>query len=86
MSSETIPRSLTLKAGELVDVRSREEILSTLDENAAAQFDRTDADRSKGKDDTALARMLARELGGLALGLSRPARISRPIASALRAI
>ena len=60
--------------------------ISTLDENAAAQFDRTDADRSKGKDDTALARMLARELGGLALGLSRPARISRPIASALRAI
>src|SRR5271155_5181056 len=33
MSSETIPRRLTLKAGELVEVRSREEILSTLDEN-----------------------------------------------------
>jgi hypothetical protein len=43
--------------------------VSTLDENAAAQFllDRTDADRSKGKDDTALAR----ELGGLALGLEQ---------------
>jgi tetratricopeptide (TPR) repeat protein len=44
-----------------------------LDENAAAQFllDRTDADRSKSKDDTALARTLARELGGLALGLEQ---------------
>jgi tetratricopeptide (TPR) repeat protein len=47
--------------------------VSTLDENAAAQFllDRTDADRSKTKDDTALARTLARELGGLALGLEQ---------------
>ena len=47
--------------------------VSTLDENAAAQFllDRTDADRSKSKDDTALARTLARELGGLALGLEQ---------------
>ena len=45
----------------------------TLDEDAAAQFllDRTDADRSKSKDDTALARTLARELGGLALGLEQ---------------
>ena len=47
--------------------------VSTLDENAAAQFllDRTDADRSKSKDDIALARELARELGGLALGLEQ---------------
>jgi hypothetical protein len=47
--------------------------VSTLDENAAAQFllDRTEADRSKGKDDTALALDLARELGGLALGLEQ---------------
>jgi tetratricopeptide (TPR) repeat protein len=45
----------------------------TLDENAAAQFllDRTDADRSKSKGDAALARALARELGGLALGLEQ---------------
>jgi hypothetical protein len=34
MSSVTIPRSLTLKAGELVEVRSREEILATLDKNS----------------------------------------------------
>ncbi len=33
MSSEAIERSLALKAGELVEVRSREEILSTLDKN-----------------------------------------------------
>ncbi len=47
--------------------------VSTLDETAAAQFllDRTDADRSKSKDDIALARELARELGGLALGLEQ---------------
>jgi tetratricopeptide (TPR) repeat protein len=47
--------------------------VSTLDENAAAQFllDRTEADRSKSKDDSALARTLARELGGLALGLDQ---------------
>jgi tetratricopeptide (TPR) repeat protein len=47
--------------------------VSTLDENAAAQFllDRTDADRSKSREDTALARNLARELGGLALGLEQ---------------
>jgi tetratricopeptide (TPR) repeat protein len=47
--------------------------VSTLDENAAAQFllDRTDADRSKSKDDAALARTLAGELGGLALGLEQ---------------
>jgi hypothetical protein len=47
--------------------------VSTLDENAAAQFllDRTDADRSKSKGDIALARELARELGGLALGLEQ---------------
>jgi tetratricopeptide (TPR) repeat protein len=49
--------------------------VSTLDENAAAQFllDRTDADRSKTKDDAVLARTLARELGGLALGLEQAA-------------
>jgi tetratricopeptide (TPR) repeat protein len=47
--------------------------VSMLDENAAAQFllDRTEADRSKSKDDTALALTLARELGGLALGLEQ---------------
>jgi tetratricopeptide (TPR) repeat protein len=47
--------------------------VSTLDENAATQFllDRTDADRTKTKDDAALARTLARELGGLALGLEQ---------------
>ena len=47
--------------------------VSTLDENAAAQFllDRTDVDRSKSRDDTALARTLARELGGLGLGLEQ---------------
>jgi tetratricopeptide (TPR) repeat protein len=47
--------------------------VSTLDESAAAQFllDRTDADRSKRKDDEALAHELARELGGLALGLEQ---------------
>jgi tetratricopeptide (TPR) repeat protein len=47
--------------------------VSTLDENAATQFllDRTDAHRSKSKDDAALARTLARELGGLALGLEQ---------------
>jgi tetratricopeptide (TPR) repeat protein len=47
--------------------------ISTLDENAAAQFllDRTEADRTKSKDDMALARTLAQELGGLALGLEQ---------------
>ena len=51
--------------------------VSMLDEDAAAQFllDRTDDDRSKSKDDIALAhelaRTLARELGGLALGLEQ---------------
>jgi tetratricopeptide (TPR) repeat protein len=47
--------------------------VSTLDENAAAQFllDRTDADRSKSRDDAALAGTLARELGCLALGLEQ---------------
>jgi tetratricopeptide (TPR) repeat protein len=47
--------------------------VSTLDENAAAQFllDRTDADRSTSKNDTALALDLARELDGLALGLEQ---------------
>ncbi len=47
--------------------------VSTLDENAAAQFllDRTDVGRSKSKDDAALSRTLARELGGLALGLEQ---------------
>jgi hypothetical protein len=47
--------------------------VSTLDEDAAAQFllDRTEADRSKSKDDAPLARELARELGGLALGLEQ---------------
>jgi tetratricopeptide (TPR) repeat protein len=47
--------------------------VSTINENAAAQFllDRTEADRSKSRDDAALARTLARELGGLALGLEQ---------------
>jgi tetratricopeptide (TPR) repeat protein len=47
--------------------------LSTLDESAATQFllDRTNADRSKSKDDPVLAQTLARELGGLALGLEQ---------------
>jgi tetratricopeptide (TPR) repeat protein len=47
--------------------------VSTLDENAAAQFllDRTDEDRSKTKDDPVLGRALALELGGLALGLEQ---------------
>jgi tetratricopeptide (TPR) repeat protein len=47
--------------------------VSMLDEDAAAQFllDRTNADRSKSKDDMALARTLAQELGGLALGLEQ---------------
>ena len=47
--------------------------VSTLDDSAAAQFllDRTEANRSKSKDDTALAQTLARELGGLALGLEQ---------------
>jgi tetratricopeptide (TPR) repeat protein len=47
--------------------------ISTLDEDAAAQFllDRTEADRGKSKEDAALARVLARELGGLALGLEQ---------------
>ena len=47
--------------------------LDVLEEGAAAQFllDRTEADRAKSKDDAALARTLARELGGLALGLEQ---------------
>jgi tetratricopeptide (TPR) repeat protein len=47
--------------------------VSTLDQNTAAQFllDRTDADRTKSKDDAALAQALAQELGGLALGLEQ---------------
>jgi tetratricopeptide (TPR) repeat protein len=47
--------------------------VSTLDEDAAAQFllDRTDGDRSKSKDDAALARDLAHELGGHALALEQ---------------
>src|SRR6202034_4105353 len=47
--------------------------VSTLDENAEAQFllERTEVDRSKSKDDAALARTLARELDGLALGLEQ---------------
>jgi tetratricopeptide (TPR) repeat protein len=49
--------------------------VSTLDESAAAQFllDRTEADRARSKDDTTLAGTLARELGGLALGLEQAA-------------
>jgi tetratricopeptide (TPR) repeat protein len=47
--------------------------LGVLEENAAAQFllDRTETDRAKSKDDIALARTLAGELGGLALGLEQ---------------
>jgi hypothetical protein len=47
--------------------------LGVLSEDAATQFllDRTDADRSKSKEDAALARTLARELGGLSLGLEQ---------------
>ncbi len=49
--------------------------VSTLDESAAAQFllDRTEADRARSKNDAALARTLAAELGGLALGLEQAA-------------
>jgi tetratricopeptide (TPR) repeat protein len=49
--------------------------LGVLEEGAAAQFllDRTEADRANSKDDAALARTLARELGGLALGLEQAA-------------
>ena len=61
--------------------------LDVLDEDAAAQFllDRTEADRANSKDDAALARTLARELGGLALGLEQAAAQLRRKASALRA-
>ena len=47
--------------------------LDALDEDAATQFllDRTADDRSQAQDDAALARTLARELGGLALGLEQ---------------
>ncbi len=47
--------------------------LQALGEDAATQFllDRTENDRSKAPDDAALARKLARELGGLALGLEQ---------------
>ena len=49
--------------------------LGVLEEGAATQFllDRTEADRARSKDDAALARTLARELGGLALGLEQAA-------------
>jgi tetratricopeptide (TPR) repeat protein len=47
--------------------------LDTLDEDAATQFllDRTIGDRQWAKEDEAQARTLARELGGLALGLEQ---------------
>jgi tetratricopeptide (TPR) repeat protein len=47
--------------------------LPALHEDAATQFllDRTENDRSKAPDDAAQARTLARELGGLALGLEQ---------------
>ncbi len=47
--------------------------LHVLDERAATQFllDRTEADRSKTMDDQALAQTLARDLGGLAIGLEQ---------------
>jgi tetratricopeptide (TPR) repeat protein len=47
--------------------------LDTLDEESGTQFllERTADDRLRGKDDEAQARTLARELGGLALGLEQ---------------
>jgi tetratricopeptide (TPR) repeat protein len=76
--SQLLPR---LKGGHMIvtaratnfPVGFRKLELDVLKESAAAQFllDRTDADRSKTKDDAALARTLARELGGLALGLEQ---------------
>jgi hypothetical protein len=47
--------------------------LDVLDEDAAIQFllERTAEDRQRAKDDEAQARTLARELGGLALGLEQ---------------
>ena len=47
--------------------------LSALSEDAATQFllERTENDRNKAPDDAALARRLARELGGLPLGLEQ---------------
>jgi tetratricopeptide (TPR) repeat protein len=63
---------ITARASNFPAVLRKLEV-STLAEHAAAQFllDRTDADRSKSKDDAALARTLARELDGLALGLEQ---------------
>ena len=47
--------------------------LDILDEDAATQFllERTAEDRERAKDDEAQARALARDLGGLALGLEQ---------------
>ena len=62
--------------------------LDVLDEGAARQFllDRTDADRSKTKDDPALPGTLAASSTASRSGWSRRAPIFRPSASALRAI
>ena len=76
--SQLMPR---LKGGQVIvtaratnfPARFRKLELDVLDEGAATQFllDRTEVDRSKTKEDAALARTLAGELGGLALGLEQ---------------
>ncbi len=60
--------------------------LPALSEDAATQFllERTENDRSKATDDAALARRLARDLGGLALGLEQGGRPYRDRADRVR--